>query len=285
VFDHELLAHRRVFRKLGPNRLVHWAAGLSLLATYLLALLLMAHLVYRNVTWGWYIGEEFYWVSGLGLAAICLIAPAVTAPSLVSERQRGTWDLLRLSRISPRQIVLGKYFGRIALPTDLVLLTLPLLLIPVAAATRPEEAGRCLLATGVAWSSALIGFSSLGMWCSARAKSAAGAVATAYGLALLITFVFPVAELVFMELFEPKWYPPSDDGPPLSAALSPLVAWIVIAYHNSPWDLTEPIQLAATLHLPLWLLASVGFVTASIRHMTHATADEMRTILRRRRRL
>lgn len=43
-----------------------------------------------------------------------LMAPALTAPSIAMERDRGTWDMLRATPQSPRTILLAKLFGALA---------------------------------------------------------------------------------------------------------------------------------------------------------------------------
>ena len=43
-----------------------------------------------------------------------LMAPAVTAPTISLERSRGTWDMLRVTPIPDRDILLAKLFGGLA---------------------------------------------------------------------------------------------------------------------------------------------------------------------------
>ncbi len=275
VLDHELLAYRRVFRKLGPQPALHWLAGLALAALYLLFVASLGWSVYRSAgseseIYGWLLS-----LTGWSLFGLCLVAPGVMAPALVTERQRGSWDLLRLTRLSPRAIVLGKFIGRLMLPADLLLLAAAPVSICLAA-LPPEEVWRPLLGTLSTWGSALVGFSAVGLWCSSRARHAAGAIAMAYGLTAGLCLGVPLVEMMISEVVLDH----GSEAPVLGTLCSPLVAWIALVADRSA-KLTEPPCLAAMAQPLIYALATVGLLQAALRHMTSQTADEPRSILRR----
>lgn len=276
VFDHELLSHRRVFRKLGPVPAVHWLAGLVLAALYVLVVAEIGYGVSRHVDDDHYARMIVTNVTGWTLFAVLLAAPGVMAPTLVNERLRGSWDLLRLTRLSPLSIVLGKYFGRMMLPADLMLLAA----VPVAiglAAMEPDEAFGALLGTVGSWGTALLGFSALGLWASARARHAAGAVGLAYGLGVALVLGVPIVEILLVELLASGLY----DGPVVGGLCSPLVAWISLVaepYHD--WD--EAYVVTSLCQPLVWAVASVGLLASAVRHMTYQSADEARWWFSRR---
>jgi ABC-type transport system involved in multi-copper enzyme maturation permease subunit len=59
-------------------------------------------------------------------ALIVFIGPALTSGAISSERERGTFDLLRVSLLSPRSLIFGKLGAAIAYLLLLILAALPL---------------------------------------------------------------------------------------------------------------------------------------------------------------
>jgi len=275
VFDHELLSHRRVFRKLGPQRALHWLAGLAMAALYLLVVGCIVNDLARHADSEYAADRWLANLTGWSLFGVLLAAPGVMAPALVNERLRGSWDLLRLTRLSPRAIVLGKYFGRMMLPADLLLLTAVPVTIAIAALPGKDWI-RPLCGTVATWGSALIGFSALGLWASSRAHHAAGAVGLAYGLTAVLVLGVPVLEIMLSELLLRH----SFDGPILGALTSPLVAWIALVADRHT-DLDEAYVIASMFQPLVWGLASIGLLAASVRHMTRLSADEPRLLFHR----
>ena len=62
---------------------------------------------------------------------MCFVAPALTATAISSERERGTYDILRVSLITPWQIVRGKLTAPLGYTFLLIFSTLPLLSLPL----------------------------------------------------------------------------------------------------------------------------------------------------------
>ena len=278
VFDHELLAHRRLFRKLGPNRAVHVVVGLCLVAAYVWLLVAIVEEVYGWAAKALQHDADGLQVAGLwGLLLLSVMSPGLTAPTLVTERHRGSWDLLRLSRLSPTEIVVGKYLGRLAPALDLALLSMPVMVL-LAMIAGQRDGVLWLVLIGCTWTATLVGFSAVGLWCSARARNTASAVASSYGIAVVMILVLPIAEAVLLDILGVRW---ADHGPIATVMGSPLAAY-VIAWegHSTPADMAALTCLAQPV---LAGLVAIGLITASIRHMTNASADEMRLLFQRRR--
>ncbi len=69
----------------------------------------------------------FSYLAAMELAVAALVAPALTAPGIASEREKETLGLLAIAGISPLRIVAGKALGRLAQVAVLVAISLPLL--------------------------------------------------------------------------------------------------------------------------------------------------------------
>lgn len=125
------------------------------------------------------------------LIAVIVLAPALAAPALADERQRGTLDLLRMTGLRSGVIVRGKLFSRVAQLLSVLLIGVPIgaVMLLLGGVDWRYPVGSFILSAGLAASLA-----ALGLTCSARAKSVPAAMVTTYGigcLAYLITVVVP----------------------------------------------------------------------------------------------
>jgi ABC-type transport system involved in multi-copper enzyme maturation permease subunit len=68
-----------------------------------------------------------YTMYGL-LAAICIIAPAISSTSISQERERQTWETLALTRLSASQVLFGKWLALLSVISFLPAVMLPLAL-------------------------------------------------------------------------------------------------------------------------------------------------------------
>ena len=68
----------------------------------------------------------FYTVSALELLAICFIAPSLTAGAITDERDQQTFDLLRTTMLSARDLVHGKLISSVVFIVLLLFAALPL---------------------------------------------------------------------------------------------------------------------------------------------------------------
>lgn len=146
-----------------------------------------------------YFGKAIFGlVIWLEIVMVSFVAPALTSGSISSERERLTYDLLQVTLISPRQIVLGKY-----LPGLIFLLLLIMTSLPMQAPA--------FLMGGVVWQEILLAtiilvvstitFSALGMLLSCLIRSTRLAMTLAYSLTILSVFGVPVLGVLSLFIF------------------------------------------------------------------------------------
>ena len=69
----------------------------------------------------------FYVVVGMQTLLVSFITPSFATGALSGERENGTFDLLRMTMVTPRQIVTAKMLSAYGYTVLLILATLPLL--------------------------------------------------------------------------------------------------------------------------------------------------------------
>ncbi|MGQ9815502.1 MAG: ABC transporter permease, partial [Candidatus Roseilinea sp.] len=121
----------------------------------------------------------FYVVVGLQIVLVSFVAPAFTLRAISSERERHTFDLLKSTLLSPRQIVWGKLIPVLGYVLLLVLATTPL--FSLAFLLGGVEAGQLAAALCVILSSAAL-FTTLGLFVSSCAPSTLGATIVTYSI-------------------------------------------------------------------------------------------------------
>lgn len=57
--------------------------------------------------------EIWAWIVALQYLAICLMTPGIAANAITQEREQQTWDMLVITRLTPAEIVLGKWLARL----------------------------------------------------------------------------------------------------------------------------------------------------------------------------
>ncbi len=124
---------------------------------------------------------------------VSFLTPAFTVSAISSEREQGTFDLLRATLVSPRQIVLAKLLSSIGFTLVLIVATLPLFSLAfLLGGVEPVE---LLIVLCVVLSSALF-FSLLGLYASARSRTTLGATVITYAVTLGIVVGIPLASLI-----------------------------------------------------------------------------------------
>lgn len=130
-------------------------------------------------------------------AIAVLLAPALTAGTISSERDQHTLEMLFLTRLSCLNIVLGKLFSALGFLAVILLCSLPVLAISfMLGGVDPGQLG---------WSLALILatmllFGAIGVYCSARYARTATAIVLAYLGALAWIAAFPFLFICYMSL-------------------------------------------------------------------------------------
>ncbi len=129
------------------------------------------------------------------LITISFIAPALTSGAIASERERQTLDLLRVTLLSSRALVLGKYLSGLVFIFLLVLSSLPLQTLPfVIGGVLAQEilvAVLILAVTAVAFCAAGIFFSSL-------FSRVLLSTVLAYAFAIFVVFGIPMILLLVL---------------------------------------------------------------------------------------
>ncbi len=135
----------------------------------------------------------FYFLVGIQVLLVCFVAPAFTVGTISNEREQGTFELLRATLVSPRQIVLAKLSSALGFTLLLIFATLPLFSLAfLLGGVEPVE---LLIVMSVLLSSALF-FSLLGMYASARSRTTLGATVVTYAVTLGIVIGIPLASLI-----------------------------------------------------------------------------------------
>lgn len=135
----------------------------------------------------------FSFLVGMQVLLVSFLTPAFTVSAISSEREQGTFDLLRATLVSPRQIVLAKLLSSIGFTLVLIVATLPLFSLAfLLGGVEPVE---LLIVLCVVLSSALF-FSLLGLYASARSRTTLGATVITYAVTLGIVVGIPLASLI-----------------------------------------------------------------------------------------
>lgn len=137
--------------------------------------------------------QVFGAVALLEFLLIIIIGPALTSGSISSERERQTFDLLRVSLLSTRELILGKLGSAVFFLLLLILAALPL----QSLAFFIGGVGMAELVVSLAMlaASALM-FCALGVYFSCLAKRTTVATVVTYASA-----IFPVVLLIGLYLF------------------------------------------------------------------------------------
>ncbi|HEV7214343.1 MAG TPA: ABC transporter permease subunit [Chloroflexota bacterium] len=144
------------------------------------------------------IGSTFFpMVVGVELFLVCVMTPAQTAGAIVSERERLTYDVLLVSPLTPRQIVLGKLSASLAYMLLLLVASLPIesLAFLMGGVDPVELLLALLLLLGT-----LAFFGSVGIWTSAIFRGSRAATAVAYSLSGVLTLGLPILALFMAPL-------------------------------------------------------------------------------------
>jgi ABC-type transport system involved in multi-copper enzyme maturation permease subunit len=129
------------------------------------------------------VGKLFFAaVTAVELALICLLAPALTADLISGERERRTLDLLLVTPLSRRQIVVGKLVAALGSLLLLIVLALPIQAVAVLiGGVGLEELGVGLLILALTATS----YGCVGLFWSARLRTTRGAMLFSYLTTLL----------------------------------------------------------------------------------------------------
>ena len=135
--------------------------------------------------------------SGVFLGLIVLLAPALASSAISQEKEQQTWETLATTRLSPAQILLGKWLGRLVLIGWIGLILLPLLLVSAGGADLSPVTILVAFAF-FALNAALYGM--IGLVCSFVARRTLVATTVALVITALLCLGTWVAEQLFFGL-------------------------------------------------------------------------------------
>jgi len=171
------------------------------------------------------VGKLFFAaVTAVELGLICLLAPALTADLISGERERQTLDLLLVTPLSRRQIVVGKLVAALGSLLLLIVLALPIQALAVLIGGIGIEE---LLAGLLLLSLTAVTYGCVGLYWSARLRTTRAAMLIAYVSTLFGVGAVPLA-LVLLVLGNGLF------GARLDQVLWPLV-WLVNGSQSTPF--------------------------------------------------
>lgn len=188
--------------------------------------------------------------------ALGILAPLTTATSIANEHELGNLDMLRVTRLSGRQVALGKFLAgcRMLLPAFVIIAAGSLVLAPLDFAYRSPGG----LTTGFvsACLTALLG-ASLGILASSFARTSTRAVIWAYMLTAGVTILLFLAGGLSCVMLQEVGMAPSRNSDitkglyEIVCFLSPPLAFIRNYNDHNPH---------ATLFTPYWVVHTVFYV-------------------------
>jgi hypothetical protein len=158
-------------------------------------------------------------------ASVVVLTPALATGALTDEKARGTLQLLLTSALTPADIVLDKWLGRVLQAAAPALIGLPLLAYLGVHAELPLPT---LVGLTVLWVGPLLGLAAAGVLASALCRTTTEALLLVYGgLALLLAVRWLGGPLSYLDPFyclgslQPSWLMVADGslsmgGPPPS---------------------------------------------------------------------
>jgi ABC-type Na+ efflux pump permease subunit len=166
---------RRPHRETSRETIAGWMGVVVLLAFYAAA----ADFLSRQARTPWEARLFPPFVCLIYLVWVSVVVPGPTAARISGERERQTWQALRLTALRPSQIVAGKYLAALWPAVAALILCLPPLVMGAHAARLP--ASRLLLLLAVLLASPAAGVA-VTLWLSARCRQTRVAVALSYFL-------------------------------------------------------------------------------------------------------
>lgn len=121
--------------------------------------------------------EAYIWLTAMQLALIVVVAPALGAVSIAGERERQTFDLLLVTGVGTRRIVLGKLMESFAFIALLILAGAPVMMLVHVTAGIPVLR---VLETLVYLLAIALEAMTVGMVCSALCKRTLSAIVMTY---------------------------------------------------------------------------------------------------------
>jgi ABC-type transport system involved in multi-copper enzyme maturation permease subunit len=162
----------------------------------------------------------------LELIMVSFIAPALTAGSISTEREHQTLDLLRVTLLTARNLVFGKYLSGLIFIFLLLFTSVPLQSLTfLSGGVLPEEIFLGVLILTVS----AITFCAVGIFFSALIPRTLVSTVLAYAIAIFLVFGIPMILLIILILLTNSSGSTFDQLTPLSQTLLIFSGWILIS--------------------------------------------------------
>lgn len=230
----------------------------------------------------------FYFLIGMQVMLASFIAPAFAAGAISLERENKTLDVLRLTPLTPAQLVRAKLASAFGFTLLLLFATLPLFSLAfMLGGIEPRE----LVITLCVVFAAALTYTSLALYISARARTTMGATLATYAVVLGIVVGIPLAVLIGSSTISLIIAPTLsgsiianlfDAMLTLAISLSPVSAIVAsqrfLSATGELWTFTLGFAGSASLTLPspfliltgVYLAASVALYALTVRHVARA---------------
>ncbi len=161
------------------------------------------------------------------LVMVSFVAPAMTSGAISAERERQSYDLLKVTLLSTRQLVLGKFFPGLAFVFLLLFTSIPL-------------QGPSFLIGGVLWEEIVLStlillvtaaaFSALGLLLSALVRRTMIATAIAYATTIFLVFGVPIIFVILLLLLNTAMSNTQGNSMQAGERILLLVGWLLAAF-------------------------------------------------------
>jgi ABC-2 type transport system permease protein len=132
------------------------------------------------------------------LITICFTAPALTSGAIASERERQTFDLLRVTLLTPGRLILGKYLSGLVFIFLLLFSALPLQSLAfILGGVTVEEIMIAILILVVT----AIAFCAVGLFFSSLFSRVLFSTVLSYAFAIFMVFGIPMIALFLLFIF------------------------------------------------------------------------------------
>lgn len=165
-------------------------------------------------------------VIGIELLVVSFTAPSLTASAIAAEKEHQTYDILRVTLLSPRSLVLGKYLASLVFLLLLLFTSLPVqtpaYLIGGATAAEILVATLVLIVTAMTLCAA-------GIFASSLFTRTVIANVFSFGFSALTVFGLPLLLLILVILFQSAAAEtPEEISPALEAGLL-ILGWLLVS--------------------------------------------------------
>lgn len=142
------------------------------------------------------------------LGVLCLLTPAYAAGGIAEEKERKTLVFLLASDLTAREIVFGKFLGRLVFLLGVTLAGLPILTITLV---QGGVTTKFLLVSYLVTAGTVVLLASISAACAASAETLRGAMLRAYGLTAVVVLtgcglfqmLSPFGVIIFLYWVEP----------------------------------------------------------------------------------